>query len=54
METIDVNGEPITRYTVSEFIKATRPDGLGHIELDGKKIASFPEVLCDFCNAEIT
>ena len=48
-----VKDEEVIKYTVKEFIRATRPDGKGHIYLDGKEIAAFEEVLCDCCNMEI-
>ena len=53
MEKTIVKDEEVIKYTVDEFIRATRPDGKGHIYLDGKEIAAFEEVLCDLCNAEI-
>jgi len=53
MEQNIIKGEEVKGYTVEEFIRATRPDGQGHIYLDGQLIASFEEVLCDFCNARI-
>jgi len=53
MEKLNIKGEEVSKYTVAEFIRATRPDGKGHIYLDGDEIAEFEEVLCDCCNAEI-
>lgn len=53
MGTRIVKGEEVACYTVEEFIKATRPDGLGHIRFNGELIASFEEVICDCCNANI-
>lgn len=46
-------GEEVTLYTVEEFIRATRPDGLGHIYVDDVDCGGMSEVLCDCCNAEI-
>ena len=46
-------GEDVTMYTLDEFIRATRPDGLGHIYVDGMDCGGMSEVLCDCCNAEI-
>lgn len=48
-----VKGEQVMKYTVEEFIKATRPDGLGHIYFNDEHIAAFEEVICDSCNADI-
>jgi hypothetical protein len=48
-----LRGEEVTAYTVEEFIRATRPDGLGHIYFNDEHIAAFEEVICDCCNAEI-
>jgi len=53
MERRAIKGEEVTCYTVNEFIKATRPDGLGHIWFNDELIASFKEVLCDLCNAPL-
>lgn len=39
-------------YTLAEFIKEIRPDGLGHIIVEDTDIP-FEEVICDFCNDEI-
>jgi len=39
-------------YTLKEFIEAERPDGKGHIAVNGNDI-SFDEVLCDVCNKVI-
>ena len=39
--------------TLKEFIRLTRPDGKGHIYVDGKEVSSFEEVICDSCNDEI-
>ena len=49
----EVKGEEVIKYTVAEFIKATRPDGLGHIYFNEEHIAAFEEVICDCCNADI-
>ena len=48
-----IKTEEVTKYTVAEFIKATRPDGLGHIYFNEEHIATFEEVICDSCNADI-
>jgi len=40
-------------YTLREFIRATRPDGLGHIYVDGVDCGGMSEVLCDCCGNEI-
>jgi hypothetical protein len=48
-----IKGEEIACYTVEEFIKSTRPDGLGHIWFNDELIASFEEVLCDCCNTPL-
>lgn len=48
-----VKGEEVAKYTVPEFIAATRPDGFGHIYFNEEEIAAFAEVICDCCNAEI-
>ena len=53
MKKLNIKGEEVSKYTVAEFIRATRPDGKGHIYLDGDEIAEFEEVICDCCNAEI-
>lgn len=53
MERTTINGEEVIKYTVEEFIRATRPDGLGHIYFNGEHIAEFEEVICDCCNADI-
>ena len=53
MEKQTIKGEEVVSYTVEEFIKATRPDGLGHIYVDGIHCGGMREVLCDCCNAEI-
>lgn len=53
MERQIIKGEEAYSYTVEEFIRATRPDGLGHIYFNGEHIAAFEEVVCDSCNAEI-
>ena len=45
--------EEVTLYTLEEFIRATRPDGLGHIYVDGMDCGGMSEVLCDCCNAEL-
>lgn len=53
------NGEDVLHYTLEEFIKTTRPDGLGHIIISDMNIdepptdITFDGVVCDFCNAEI-
>jgi len=47
----------IQGYTVPEFIATFRADGLGHIVVEvGEDVTdiSFPEILCDLCNDEIT
>lgn len=47
----------IKELTFSEFLKKFRPDGVGiTIVYTPKKteIIEFREVICDFCNAEIT
>ena len=46
-------GEEVTQYTLEEFISATRPDGLGHIYVDGMDCGGMSEVLCDCCNTNI-
>lgn len=54
------NGDEVTHYTVEEFIQDTRPDGMGHIKIsdmsDDAPVTDIPfsEVVCDYCNAEIT
>ena len=48
-----IRDEEVIKYTVEEFITATRPDGLGHIYFNGEHIAAFEEVICDCCNADI-
>jgi len=55
------DGEEIVHYTLEEFITTTRPeDGLGHIKITDMTTGEvtsdikFSEVVCDFCNAEIT
>jgi hypothetical protein len=45
--------------TVKEFKQRLRPDGVGIVaftDSDGKTeiLSAFTEVVCDFCNAEIT
>ncbi len=45
--------------TVKEFKQRFRPDGVGMVaftDSDGKTeiLSTFKEVICDFCNAEIT
>ena len=54
MERQMIKGEEAYSYTVEEFIRATRPDGLGHIYFNGEHICAFEEVVCDSCNAQIT
>lgn len=49
-----IRGEEVFKFTLDEFIKATRPDGLGHIYFNGEHVIGFKEVICDRCNAEIT
>jgi hypothetical protein len=53
METTMVKGEEAYSYTVEEFIRATRPDGLGHVYVDDIHCGAFREVLCDCCGDEI-
>lgn len=53
MEKQTIKGEEVASYTVAEFIKGTRPDGMGHIYFDGEEIAAFDEVICDLCNKDI-
>ena len=53
MEETNIKGEEVIMYTVDEFISATRPDGLGHIYVDGVDCGGMSEVLCDCCNANI-
>lgn len=47
----------VQAYTLEDFIRSFRPDGLGHIIIeDFEGIASgiaFEEVVCDLCNVEI-
>ena len=45
-------------FSVEEFIRAFRPDGLGHIRMedgDGEEVfdITFEEIVCDLCNCEI-
>ena len=53
MEQKIIKGEKVISYTVEEFIRETRPDGFGHIYFNEELIASFEEVICDCCNANI-
>ena len=53
MEKTTIKGDEVVKYTVEEFIRATRPDGLGHIYFNGEHIAAFEEVICDACNANL-
>ena len=48
----------LTTFTIKEFIRAFRPDGLGHIRMeDGEGNeqfdVAFNEIVCDICNCEI-
>ena len=48
----------ITAFSVEEFIRAFRPDGLGHIRMEdgeGEEVfdSTFEEIVCDLCNCEI-
>jgi hypothetical protein len=54
MEKTYISGEEVVMYTLEEFIRATRPDGLGHIYVNGEHVAEFEEVICDWCNVDIT
>ena len=45
-------------FTIEEFIRAFRPDGLGHIRMEdgeGKEVfnVTFEEIVCDLCNCEL-
>jgi hypothetical protein len=45
-------------FTIEEFIRAFRPDGLGHIRMEdgeGKEVfdVTFEEIVCDRCNCEL-
>ena len=53
MEKSIIKGEELVKYTVEEFIRATRPDGLGHIYVDAVDCGGMREVLCDSCNKEV-
>ena len=53
MEKQIIQKEEAYSYTVKEFIRATRPDGFGHIYVDGLDCGGMSEVLCDSCNKEI-
>jgi hypothetical protein len=53
MERIMVKGEEACSYTVEEFIKATRPDGFGHLYFNGEHICAYTDILCDACNKEL-
>ncbi|MDD4869556.1 MAG: hypothetical protein PHR77_03260 [Kiritimatiellae bacterium] len=53
MEKAIIKGEEMVKYTAGEFIRATRPDGLGHIYFNDEHIVAFEEVICDCCNKEL-
>jgi len=48
----------IMAFSVEEFIRAFRPDGLGHIRMEdgeGDEVfdITFEEIVCDLCNCEM-
>ena len=53
MEQIVIKEVEVVRYTIEEFIRATRADGLGHIYVDGVDCGGMREVLCDCCGEQI-
>lgn len=53
MNTEVVGDETFELMTVDEFKKKYRPDGVGRMFINGELFAEIPEIICDFCNAEI-
>ena len=48
----------VMAFTVEEFVRAFRPDGLGHIRIEdgeGGEVSdiTFEEIVCDLCNCEV-
>ncbi len=48
----------VMAFSVEEFIRAFRPDGLGHIRMEdgeGEEVfdVTFEEIVCDICNCEM-
>ena len=48
----------VMAFSVEEFIRAFRPDGLGHIRMkdgEGEELfdVTFEEIVCDICNCEM-
>jgi len=55
----------MTKYKFSDWMKKYRPDGVGRCFIQGlddgmnpagipELVSEFTEVICDYCNAEIT
>ena len=59
-----MNGDKFARYSFRAWMAKYRPDGVGRmgvssIDANGKPVGdpwetTFTEVICDFCNAEIS
>jgi len=59
-----MNSDKFARYSFRAWMAKYRPDGLGHMGVSGMDAngnavgepwsTTFTEVICDFCNAEIS